>query len=68
MRGNLTKLVPAEKLAVNAEQAGQMLSLSRSKIYELMHSGELPFIKIGKSRRVLVSDLLKLIERNKHAE
>lgn len=42
----------------------EYLSLSRSKIYELMNCGELPFAKIGKSRRVRWEDVLKLVEKS----
>jgi excisionase family DNA binding protein len=34
------------------KEAADFLRLSRSKVYELMESGELPFVKIGRSRRV----------------
>lgn len=42
----------------------KFLSLSRSKIYQLMDSGELPYIKIGSSRRVRWSDVYKLVDRS----
>ena len=32
--------------------ASKFLGLSRSKLYQLMDRGELPFTKIGRSRRV----------------
>ncbi|QDU28508.1 Helix-turn-helix domain protein [Anatilimnocola aggregata] len=40
------------------------LSLSRSKIYAMMDAGELPYVKLGKSRRVNWTDVLKLIADN----
>ncbi len=40
------------------------LSLSRSKVYAMMDSGELPYVKLGKSRRVRWADVLKLVEQN----
>jgi excisionase family DNA binding protein len=43
-------------------QAAAFLNLSRSKVYRLMGSGDLPFVKLGKSRRVSMSALLTLIE------
>lgn len=42
----------------------KFLALSRSKVYQLMESGQLPYVKLGKSRRVRWSDVLKLIEQN----
>ncbi len=41
------------------------LSLSRSKVYQLMESGELPYIKFGKSRRVRWGDVLQLVESHR---
>lgn len=35
-----------------AHQVARVLMLSRSKTYELMASGELKSVKIGKSRRI----------------
>ncbi len=32
--------------------AAEFLSISRSKLYEMMDEGELQFVKIGRSRRV----------------
>jgi excisionase family DNA binding protein len=39
-----------------------MLSLSRPMIYELIHSGELRTVNIGRTRRVPVSELERLID------
>ena len=40
------------------------LSISRSKVYQLMEAGDLPYVKLGKSRRVRWDDVLKLVEQN----
>ena len=50
-------LQPVNKVA-------RFLSLSRSKVYALMESGELPYVKLGKSRRVRWADVLELVARN----
>lgn len=50
-------LQPVNKVA-------RFLSLSRSKVYSLMEAGELPYVKLGKSRRVRWEDVLKLVARN----
>jgi excisionase family DNA binding protein len=34
------------------KEAGKFLSLSRSKIYELMDAGELAFARFGRARRI----------------
>lgn len=40
------------RLAYTVEEAGEELSLSRSRIYELIASGDLASVKIGRSRRI----------------
>ncbi len=37
---------------VTVQEATQFLSISRSKLYELMDNGELKFVKLGRSRRI----------------
>ena len=49
---------------VNVMEAATFLRVSRSKVYLLMASGELPFVKLGRCRRVPRSELVNLIERN----
>lgn len=51
-------LQPVNKVA-------RFLSLSRSKVYALMEAGELPYVKLGKSRRVRWADVLELVARNR---
>jgi excisionase family DNA binding protein len=52
-----------EQLCVNPAKAARMLGLSVAKTYLLMAEGQLPFIKIGRSRRITVSAVKELIER-----
>jgi excisionase family DNA binding protein len=49
-------------LAVPPAVAARMLSLSRPMIYKLIHSGELRTVNIGRTRRVPVSELERLID------
>lgn len=49
----------ADGLVGNPE-AGEFLSVSRSKLYELMDSGDLPFVKLGRSRRIPRRALVEL--------
>ena len=37
--------------------AAQLLGVSRSKLYELLAQGELPTVRIGRSRRIAIADL-----------
>jgi len=39
-------------LLLNAEQAAQLLAISRAHLYELMRSGEIPIVRLGRSTRI----------------
>ncbi|MCX5296846.1 helix-turn-helix domain-containing protein [Streptomyces sp. NBC_00193] len=39
------------------EAAAELLSLGRSTVYELMAAGELPFVKVGRARRIRRTDI-----------
>lgn len=47
----------AEPLLVRVEEAARLLSLSRSTIYLMMDSGELPSVKHGTARRIPLAAL-----------
>jgi excisionase family DNA binding protein len=59
----LDELLPNSSL-VRIPEAAQILALSRSKLYLMMDAGDLPYVKFGKSRRILRTELQKLVERN----
>ena len=42
--------------------AAKHLRISRSKVYELLASGELPSVRIGRNRRITMSDLAEFVE------
>jgi excisionase family DNA binding protein len=48
---------PMQKLIVSIPEAAEVLSLSRSTIYELMDAGELTKVKFG--RRTITVDSIK---------
>lgn len=54
-----TELLVAEGL-VNVPEAARFLHLSRSTIYSLMEAGKLPYIRIGRSRRIPRRSLMQL--------
>jgi excisionase family DNA binding protein len=54
---------PDERLLLRATEVGRLLSVSRSKVYEMMASGELPTMKIGSALRVPRKQLLEWIEK-----
>jgi excisionase family DNA binding protein len=44
-------------------EAVEFLGISRAKLYSMMEGGELPYVKLGKSRRLRWSDLEALVEK-----
>ena len=49
-------------LLLKVREVARLLQLSRSAVYTLMDRGELPYVKIGASRRVERAAVHKLIE------
>jgi excisionase family DNA binding protein len=45
------------QLLVTAKDAGRILGVSRSTVYELLYAERLPSVKIGNCRRIRRSDL-----------
>jgi len=45
------------KLAYTVREAAELLSLSRSLVYELIHAGQIETIKIGRARRITARQL-----------
>ena len=45
-------------------EAGEHVRLSRTTLYGLMNAGRLPFVKIGKSRRIALAALVEMVESN----
>jgi len=52
-----------EKLFIKPKEAAEALCLGRSKIYELIADGTIPSVRIGKSIRVPVKELLEWANR-----
>jgi len=50
-------------LLLTVDEAAFKLGLHRSRLYPLMNSGEIRSIKIGKSRRILLTELESYIAR-----
>lgn len=50
-----------QRLLLRIPEAAEMLGLSRSKVYDLLENG-LPFVKIGRSKRIPVTGLRKWVE------
>ncbi len=59
---------PNEPLLLTVSAAAKRLSIARSSLYELLLTGEVASIKIGRSRRVLASDLSDFIDRKRQEQ
>ena len=56
------KEILVTKLLITVSEAGRVLAISRSKVYELMEAGYIPSVCIGRSRRIRVSDLEAFVD------
>ena len=50
-------------LLVGVDEGQEMLNVSRTTIYKLMDSGELPSVRLGTRRLIVRSAITDLIER-----
>lgn len=51
-----------EKILLRPMEAAQLIGIGRTKMYEMVASGELPSIHIGRARRIPVNALNKWID------
>jgi excisionase family DNA binding protein len=54
---------PFGQLLLTAEQAATSLAICRTRVYELLRSGQLESIRIGTSRRIPGAALAEYVER-----
>ena len=52
-----------EPICVRVNDAARMIGVGRTKLYELISSGELETVKIGKATRVTIASLRDLVRR-----
>ena len=57
-----------ERLLLRPEEAAQRLGLSRATVYELIATGRIESLTIGKSRRIEVRALERFIEAQRRAQ
>ena len=70
-RGRLREMVEGrtvEKLLLTPSEAAKALSISRSKLYELIGQGRLSTVQIDTSRRVPAQVLVEFIQHLQHRE
>ena len=71
MKGDKEEMVEPYKPLYTAKQAAQILLINVSTVYELMNTGQLPYLILGKgngTRKIRGSDLERFIETQKPAE
>ncbi|MEZ5330444.1 MAG: helix-turn-helix domain-containing protein [Verrucomicrobiales bacterium] len=56
---------PVEPICVRINDAARMIGVGRTKLYELISSGELETVKIGKATRVTTASLHNLIRQRR---
>lgn len=54
-----------EPICVKVNEAARMIGVGRTKLYELIASGEIEVVKLGKSTRITTSSLHELIMRQR---
>lgn len=52
-----TAAQPIDRVLYTVKGAAELLSLGKSTVYELMAAGELPFVKVGRARRIRRTDV-----------
>ncbi|GAY11376.1 helix-turn-helix domain-containing protein [Pseudonocardia sp. N23] len=52
-----------ERLLLTAEEAAELLNIGRCKVYDLMRTGELESIKIGRLRRIPVDNIRRFADK-----
>lgn len=57
-----------EPLYVTVEETARLLSISRSKCYELVAKDEIPYVRFGSSIRVPVAALRAVMEQSNPSE
>lgn len=54
---------PSDRLLLTVSEAASLLGIGRSTLYELVASGEVESVTIGRSRRVPVEAVATYVER-----
>lgn len=55
---------PVEPICVRINDAARMIGVGRTKLYELIATGEVETVKIGKATRITTASLHRLVERS----
>lgn len=60
-----TLSLPLEPLTVRIPVAVRLTGIGRSKLYELIKSGDVEIVKVGASTLVMVASLRRLIQKSR---
>lgn len=52
-----------EPICVKVNEAARMIGVGRTKLYQLIATGDVEVVKLGKSTRITVASLRELIKR-----
>ena len=55
----------AQRELLKIDDAARRLSVGRTMLYELMDAGEIDYVKVGRSRRIVKASLGAYIDRNR---
>ena len=61
----MTAPPPVEPICVKVNDAARMIGVGRTKLYELIESGEIEVVKLGKSTRITTASLHKMVMRQR---
>lgn len=61
----MTAPPPVEPICVKVNDAARMIGVGRTKLYELIASGEIEVVKLGKSTRITAASLHKMVMRQR---
>lgn len=67
-REKRSEALALEPFTVRISEAMRLTGLRRSKVYELIASGDIEVIKVGRCSLVVVASLRALIERRRQAQ
>jgi excisionase family DNA binding protein len=62
---NLNGQVNSNPFVVSVEEAGRLLGIKQTKVYDLMRTRELAFVKIGRSTRIELAAIQAYIDRQR---
>ena len=59
----MAKEYKIEPISVSINEASAMIGIGRVTIYKLINEGELPSLKVGDRRLILVKEIRKFLDR-----